>query len=145
MPTPANAPVDVLIIGAGASGGAVAWSLADTRMRILLWLASAVQAASSAHLRQPQQRPIAALAHGLRNSLALAVHAASNTLLQADNARDVISTHDRRLSVHPYHRAARPTQPVRSDHGTRIATLGFRTVLQSVVRQLLFALAMFAG
>ncbi|MFM7303766.1 MAG: NAD(P)-binding protein, partial [Alphaproteobacteria bacterium] len=27
--------VDVLIIGAGASGAAVAWSLADTRMRIL--------------------------------------------------------------------------------------------------------------
>ena len=35
MPTSANTPVDVLIIGAGASGGAVAWSLADTRMRIL--------------------------------------------------------------------------------------------------------------
>ncbi|KGF69163.1 choline dehydrogenase [Hoeflea sp. BAL378] len=30
-----NEPVDVLIIGAGASGAAVAWSLADTRMRIL--------------------------------------------------------------------------------------------------------------
>ena len=30
-----NPPVDVLIIGAGASGAAVAWSLADTRMRIL--------------------------------------------------------------------------------------------------------------
>ena len=28
-------PVDVLIIGAGASGAAAAWSLADTRMRIL--------------------------------------------------------------------------------------------------------------
>jgi choline dehydrogenase-like flavoprotein len=28
-------PVDVLIIGAGASGGAIAWSLADTRMRIV--------------------------------------------------------------------------------------------------------------
>jgi choline dehydrogenase-like flavoprotein len=28
-------PVDVLIIGAGASGGAVAWSLADTKMHIL--------------------------------------------------------------------------------------------------------------
>ncbi len=28
-------PVDVLIIGAGASGAAIAWSLADTRMRIL--------------------------------------------------------------------------------------------------------------
>src|ERR1700753_421429 len=27
--------VDVLIVGAGASGAAVAWSLADTRMRIL--------------------------------------------------------------------------------------------------------------
>lgn len=31
----ANDPVDVLIIGAGASGAAMAWSLADTRMRIL--------------------------------------------------------------------------------------------------------------
>ena len=30
-----NPPVDVLIIGAGASGAAMAWSLADTRMRIL--------------------------------------------------------------------------------------------------------------
>ncbi len=30
-----NEPVDVLIIGAGASGAAVAWSLAETRMRIL--------------------------------------------------------------------------------------------------------------
>ncbi|HIG61293.1 MAG TPA: GMC family oxidoreductase [Gammaproteobacteria bacterium] len=30
-----NEPVDVLIIGAGASGAAVAWSLADTRMRIV--------------------------------------------------------------------------------------------------------------
>src|SRR6476661_5768482 len=30
-----NNPVDVLIIGAGASGAAVAWSLADTRMHIL--------------------------------------------------------------------------------------------------------------
>jgi L-2-hydroxyglutarate oxidase LhgO len=29
-----NDPVDVLIIGAGASGAAVAWSLADTRMHI---------------------------------------------------------------------------------------------------------------
>lgn len=33
--TPENGPVDVLIIGAGASGAAVAWSLTDTRMRIL--------------------------------------------------------------------------------------------------------------
>ena len=31
----ANDPVDVLIIGAGASGAAMAWSLADTKMRIL--------------------------------------------------------------------------------------------------------------
>ena len=31
----ANDPVDVLIIGAGASGAAMAWSLADTRMHIL--------------------------------------------------------------------------------------------------------------
>lgn len=30
-----NEPVDVLIIGAGASGGAIAWSLAETRMNIL--------------------------------------------------------------------------------------------------------------
>lgn len=30
-----NDPVDVLIIGAGASGAAMAWSLADTKMRIL--------------------------------------------------------------------------------------------------------------
>lgn len=30
-----NDPVDVLIIGAGASGAAFAWSMADTRMRIL--------------------------------------------------------------------------------------------------------------
>ena len=30
-----NETVDVLIIGSGASGAAVAWSLADTRMRIL--------------------------------------------------------------------------------------------------------------
>jgi NAD(P)-binding Rossmann-like domain len=33
--TGVNDPVDVLIIGAGASGAAVAWSLADTRMHIL--------------------------------------------------------------------------------------------------------------
>jgi choline dehydrogenase-like flavoprotein len=32
---PTDAKVDVLIIGAGASGAAVAWSLADTRMKIL--------------------------------------------------------------------------------------------------------------
>ena len=31
----AQDPVDVLIIGAGASGAAVAWSLADTRMKIV--------------------------------------------------------------------------------------------------------------
>ena len=30
-----NEPVDVLIIGAGASGAATAWSLLETRMRIL--------------------------------------------------------------------------------------------------------------
>ena len=30
-----NEPVDVLIVGAGASGAAIAWSLAETRMRIL--------------------------------------------------------------------------------------------------------------
>ena len=30
-----NDKVDVLIIGSGASGAAVAWSLADSRMRIL--------------------------------------------------------------------------------------------------------------
>ena len=28
-----NKPVDVLIIGAGASGAAVAWSLAETKMQ----------------------------------------------------------------------------------------------------------------
>lgn len=31
----AEEPVDVLIVGAGASGGAIAWSLAETRMRIV--------------------------------------------------------------------------------------------------------------
>jgi choline dehydrogenase-like flavoprotein len=30
-----NEAVDVLIIGSGASGAAVAWSLAETKMRIL--------------------------------------------------------------------------------------------------------------
>jgi choline dehydrogenase-like flavoprotein len=29
-------PVDVVMIGADASGGAVAWSLAEARMRILV-------------------------------------------------------------------------------------------------------------
>src|SRR5277367_6544468 len=32
---PTDEIVDVLIIGSGASGAAVAWSLADTKMRIL--------------------------------------------------------------------------------------------------------------
>ena len=31
----ADDTVDVLIIGAGASGAAIAWSLAETRMRIV--------------------------------------------------------------------------------------------------------------
>ena len=48
-----NERVDVLIIGSGASGAAVAWSLADTKMRILCleqgdWMKSD---------RLPQQRP----------------------------------------------------------------------------------------
>lgn len=34
-PRPADGMVDVLIIGSGASGAAAAWSLADTKMRIL--------------------------------------------------------------------------------------------------------------
>ena len=34
-PRPTDAMVDVLIIGSGASGAAVAWSLAETRMKIL--------------------------------------------------------------------------------------------------------------
>src|SRR3954464_2450849 len=34
-PRPIDDIVDVLIIGAGASGAAVAWSLAETKMRIL--------------------------------------------------------------------------------------------------------------
>ncbi|HWZ66418.1 MAG TPA: FAD-dependent oxidoreductase [Stellaceae bacterium] len=43
---PADEIVDVLIIGAGASGAAVAWSLAETRMKILCleqgdWIKSA--------------------------------------------------------------------------------------------------------
>jgi choline dehydrogenase-like flavoprotein len=32
---PTDDIVDVLIVGAGASGAAVAWSLAETRMKIL--------------------------------------------------------------------------------------------------------------
>ena len=35
-PRPTDEMVDVLIIGSGASGAAVAWSLAETRMRIAL-------------------------------------------------------------------------------------------------------------
>jgi ribulose 1,5-bisphosphate synthetase/thiazole synthase len=31
-----TSPVDVLIVGAGASGAAAAWSLAETKMHILL-------------------------------------------------------------------------------------------------------------
>jgi choline dehydrogenase-like flavoprotein len=38
-----NDPVDVLIIGAGASGAAVAWSLADTKMHILCLRAAGPQ------------------------------------------------------------------------------------------------------
>ena len=35
MMAESNDPVDVLIIGAGASGAALAWTLAETRMRIV--------------------------------------------------------------------------------------------------------------
>ena len=35
IPRPTDAMVDVLIIGSGASGAAVAWGLAETRMKIL--------------------------------------------------------------------------------------------------------------
>ena len=35
IPRPTDDIVDVLIIGAGASGAAVAWSLAETKMHIL--------------------------------------------------------------------------------------------------------------
>jgi choline dehydrogenase-like flavoprotein len=50
---PTDEIVDVLIIGAGASGAAVAWSLAETRMNILCleqgdWIKST---------RIPEQRP----------------------------------------------------------------------------------------
>jgi cation diffusion facilitator CzcD-associated flavoprotein CzcO len=34
---PTDELVDVLIVGAGASGAAVSWSLAETRMRILFF------------------------------------------------------------------------------------------------------------
>ena len=35
IPRPTDAMVDVLIIGSGASGAAVAWGLAETRVKIL--------------------------------------------------------------------------------------------------------------
>src|SRR5258708_8176396 len=35
MTRPSNEIVDVLIVGSGASGAAAAWSLAETRMKIL--------------------------------------------------------------------------------------------------------------
>ena len=35
MPQRQEDPVDVLVVGAGASGAAFAWSMADTRMRIV--------------------------------------------------------------------------------------------------------------
>ena len=52
--------VDVLIIGAGASGAAVAWSLADTRMRIMCieqgdWLNPAEYASTKCNWEVLQQ------------------------------------------------------------------------------------------
>ena len=41
---------------------------------------------------------MAVFASGLRNSMALAVHLATNTLLQAENSRDAIHLRDRKLS-----------------------------------------------
>ena len=48
-----NDPVDVLIIGAGASGAAVAWSLADTKMHILC-----LDPVSYTHLTLPTNREV---------------------------------------------------------------------------------------
>ena len=45
----ANDIADVLIVGAGASGAAVAWSLAETRMRILQMLEEQTSDATDAN------------------------------------------------------------------------------------------------
>ena len=49
----ANDPVDVLIIGAGASGAALAWTLAETRMRIVC-----LDPVSYTHLTLPTNREV---------------------------------------------------------------------------------------
>jgi glycine/D-amino acid oxidase-like deaminating enzyme len=51
-----NDPVDVLIIGAGASGAAVAWSLAETKMHIVSVSAFFAPLRAHAHARGHQGR-----------------------------------------------------------------------------------------
>ena len=60
--TPDNEPVDVLIIGAGASGAAIAWSLTETRMRILCleqgdWVSSSDYPTTRKNYEALQQGP----------------------------------------------------------------------------------------
>jgi choline dehydrogenase-like flavoprotein len=76
-----NDPVDVLIIGAGASGAAVAWSLAETKMHILCleqggWMNPADYPRTGrdagptwcrATPGRPRQAPSRAVARGRRN------------------------------------------------------------------------------